>query len=392
MRKRSIPKEQKTGRWLMLAVATLSVVVVLQYAGIIPPYQKGRAGMASAGKLTVGWIGPLTGPVDFLGKENIKAIQMAVDGHNASRQHSEPEIELVAQDDRYDPAISIQLYDDMVARYHPAVIFVNTYSAMFPIAKRALRDQVIIINPLDNDKHLSILSPNVFLIAKQSEELGETMAGDILGRSFKKVKITYYSGDDFMPSVAFSLNEALQKAGIEVIMHNYKTLEEATVNEHADLIKKVRPDANVFLGYSETGLLMRRYRDEGISAVFYAINTTAKDTSRGALEGARILQFSADGGSRALVESFLDQYKKTYQADIIQPWTVLQAHDAAGILINAVKKAANQNISMSSLRQQLLQTQNFSGLSGVISIGENGASHGIVWSMYDFRNGKLVKQ
>ena len=195
-----------------------------------------------------------------------------------------------------------------------------------------------------------------------------------------------------MPSIAFALKEKLESANIEVIYLNYVSLGEKEINQHTALAEAINPDAYVFLGYTETGLLMKKYRQVGLKGTFYAINTVAQKTAEGALEGSRILQFTPQDGIRSLSENFVDKYRRKYQSEITQPWIAFQAYDAINILLHAIKGLDDQEISVSTLREQLLYTRDFEGVSGVITIDPNGSSHGIAWSLYNFENGKFIKK
>ncbi|MDO8529921.1 MAG: ABC transporter substrate-binding protein [bacterium] len=357
---------------IIILLVVIGILLALNLSLIIqrePLLQEGQ----KPKPIIIGWIGPLSGSVSFLGTQNVKSVSKAVDEYNVSRSATQPEISLVTSDDSYKAETAVALYEQMVATYQPKAIFVNTYSAMFPIAQRASKDNVIIIDPLDNDRHVSILSPNIFLIAKRTEDLGKAIAADILAHGYKTVKITYYAGDDFMPSVAFSLNKTLGSSGVAVVMHNYTVLGEEEIAAHVDFATKIRPDVNVFLGYSETGVLMKKYRDASLHSAFYAINTAMVQTSRGALEGTRILQLTGADGN------------------LVQDWTAAQAYDAASILMGAIKNLGGQTISPENLKAQLLNVKNFKGLSGNISINPDGSSTGITWGTYIFKKGALVQ-
>lgn len=358
----------------LIGVGVFSALTALSIKSLL-----GEGGTQSP-RIVIGWIGPLTGPLSFLGQESAKAIQLEIDEYNASRHSAEPMIELIVKDDRYESGASLELYDQMVAEYRPTAVFVNTYSAMFPIAKRAVRDHVIVINPIDNDRHLSILSPNIFLIAKRSEQLGKILADNLISSGKKKILIYYNSGDDFMPAIAFGLEEKFKQSGITATIHSYSSLKEEEFDEHVGLAKAMNPDGMIFLGYSEAGSLMKKYRSAGLSGNFYAINTAMKETAGAAFEGTHVLQFTSR--DRSSIDNFLDRYRGKYQSVIANPWVAFQSYDAIRILMRAIQAADASKISDSLLREQLLHMADFNGLSGMISINEDGSSEGITWSMH----------
>ena len=385
-------------RKFMLALAMLLLGLL---GGLVAPsvrtiFEKQTVPFVSTDKnegatLKIGWIGPLSGPVSFLGQENLNVIRLMIDEHNNARNGNQAEIEFFAEDDGYNAIISLEKYNEIVNKRGVDAVFVSTYSALFPIAQQASSDGVIIIDPIDNDRYLSMLSRNVFLIAKRSEELGEALADDLKLHNHKNVVIYFYSADDFMPSVAFGLQEKLKKQNTITLVRPYISIDSEELNAELSLAQKIAPDAFVFLGYPETGLLMKEIRGKGLKGMFYAINTTAATTSEGALEGSRLLQFTQADASNPSTQDFLIRYQEKYPGEIAHPWTVFQAHDAVSILLKIIKETDSSRISVDSLRKSLLQTRDFAGLSGTININEQGSSEGIYWHMYNFENGKLVK-
>ena len=374
--------------WMCLSLILLGALMTLgiEHVWTLKPW---HSISTPDNKTTIGWIGPLSGPVSFLGEENIRSMQMAVDDYNASCTLADKRVNLVYQDDRYQSSKSVDMYDAMVSQYHPQIIFLNTYSAMFPIAKKVATDNVVLINPIDNDRFLNALDKNIFLIAKKSEELGTILANELIALKKSNILIHYNSQDEFMSSVAFGIKAKLQKSGVDVIVQDYPFMDEKQALLKIDFAQKIHPDAYIFLGYAETGYLMKEYRSAGIKEPFYAINTLAEETSGGAMEGSRILQFTQKDSFNSLAVDFLQRYRKKYDTDVKNPWVAFQAYDAMQMVLSTLQKNSSVALSTDDIRQHLLQLNNFEGLSGNISINSNGSSSGILWSMYTFLEGKL---
>jgi len=93
---------------------------------------------------------------------------------------------------------------------------------------------------------------------------------------------------------------------------------------------------------------------------------------------------------------FFEQYKKQYGAKPKFLWPSMQAYDAANILISAVKdvnegKETNELLSF-WLRNKLHRVKYYKGVCGNISIGPNGASTGINFSLYKYIHNGLAQK
>src|SRR3989338_2238335 len=66
--------------------------------------------------ITIGWIGPLSGNVKFLGIDNLNAVKMAVEEYNINKNSNEPRVELIFEDDQYDENKSLQAYQTLVTK------------------------------------------------------------------------------------------------------------------------------------------------------------------------------------------------------------------------------------------------------------------------------------
>src|SRR3989344_9698305 len=164
--------------------------------------------------ITIGWIGPLSGNVKFLGIDNLNAVKMAVEEYNINKNSNEPRVELIFEDDQYDENKSLQAYQTLVTK-GAKIIFISTYDGMLLLEQKADKDKVILINPIDNDNQLAKLSKKngTFLIAKRTEQLGELLSEHILQNNKKNILVLYYSEDLFMPTVAKSLKENFENYG-----------------------------------------------------------------------------------------------------------------------------------------------------------------------------------
>lgn len=346
--------------------------------------------------ITIGWIGTLTGPSNMIGVDNLNAVKLAVEEYQLTKGEKDPNVKLLMADDQYKNEITLLKYKQMMSEIpRPAAIFIGTYSGLKTVAPYAARDSVILIDPIDNDKKISTLNSNVFLIAKETESLAGVISNAITDQGKQNIAIVFYSdSDDFMRTLAFITREILKNNGINVHMYEYK----ASIKDFRSLLEKAKNekvDGYLFLGYQEIGSAMKQAREMEIKAPFYSINVIPdpilQQNSEGAVNGTYLSHFTLLDGNRVETDEFMNKYFKMFHKKPLLEWTAMQGYDAATILLSAIKAASLQKGDfIDNLRTELLSTSNFEGVSGNITILPSGASRGIYPRLYIFQNGKIV--
>src|SRR3989344_120928 len=162
---------------------------------------------SSSDTIKIGWIGPLSGNVKFLGIDNLNAVKMAVEEYNINKNPNEPQVELIFEDDQYDEIKTLYIYNKMVSS-SVKIIFISTYDGTLLLEKKADKDEVILVNPINNDQQLTNLNNNnTFLIAKRTEQLEEILSKHILANNKKKALVIYYSEDSLMLTIGEAFKE-----------------------------------------------------------------------------------------------------------------------------------------------------------------------------------------
>lgn len=375
------PKILITVFFIFAVFATLTAFVIRPL--FQPPVYSGPP-------LVIGWIGPLTGPVSFLGIENHRAIQLAVTEYNTRKKSSHPPLVLQALDDQYLAENSLEAYRKLVTA-GAKIIFLSTYDGTAAVAPFLEKDRVILINPIDNDSRLSRLSPNLFLIAKRTSDLASTIVDDILSSGLSSAFILNFAGDEFMPSLAQNVKKILEAAGGQVLSQSYS----APSADFSSLLApslKFRPQAYVFLGYQEIGPALSEARRSDPQALFYAVNLGMKDAAGPAINSVRFTDLTPADSPSNRADAFIRLYQKRYAAVPVHTWTAMQAYDAAQIVISQLPTAVSGPDGLTAnLRTGLLRLTGFPGISGDISIQPDGTSRGILWHLYQYSSSQITR-
>jgi branched-chain amino acid transport system substrate-binding protein len=314
----------------------------------------------------------------------VKAAQIAIDEANAATG-GPPKFELLVEDDQYDTAKAVSAYSKLVAAGAVAIV-ASTYGGVFATADRAVKDEVVVVNPLDCNDDIAKLSENTFCIATQSESAGRVISDDIQTKSLGPVGIIYDEKNPFMTLVANVVKKSdldvAYSSGIDSLMADFKT----------ELLraksKNIR--ALVLLGHDPMGKAMRQGRELGIDAQFYTVGTITspgyQQLAGAAANGALVAYWEAPRTRSH--EAFLATFIAKVGRPPILDLATIPTYDTVRILTASLQSDAATSMK---LKQSLLGLLNYPGLSGPITMDRDGAVRSIHETIYEFNAGKLER-
>ncbi|SDL48081.1 amino acid/amide ABC transporter substrate-binding protein, HAAT family [Kriegella aquimaris] len=349
-------------------------------------------------EINIGYIGPLSKRATDLGIGPSNALQLAVDQYNASRSDDALKVNLFIEDDQWEKDNALPAYHKLRKEHDIDIVYISNTDGTIALQDAILKDQVILINPLNSDALLSSLNQNTFKIAKATEEANGLIAIRIIELGLKKVLVLTYP-NDYMSRAATSCKSLLDNVGVE----NKVTLvgkDETDFKDELQTAKDAGVDAYVFFGYKEFGFAMKQARDLGIEAPFFG-STVLLDpeffsNSEGTIIGTECSFFTPADGNYVLADEFMDSYKNKFGSSPVSVWPAMQAYDAMNMVLQEIAnitETKNRNEAFDDwLRNRLFDISYYQGVCGNISIAEDGASRGIYFSLYQYASeGKLSK-
>ena len=348
--------------------------------------------------INIGFIGPLSQRATDLGIAPANALRMSVEEYNTGRKSGEPIVKLFIEDDQWEKENAMPAYEKLRREHDIKIAFISNSDGTIAISDKILNDEVILINPLNNDALLSTLNHNTFKIAKSTEEANSLIAIRIIELGLKKVMIMHYP-NDFMTIASSSCKTLLDQSGVQ---NQVVTVEKDNIDftEELKLYKSAGYDAFVFFGYKEFGYAMKQARELDISAPFFGSTVLLApeyyENSAGTIVGTECSFFTPADGNWVLANEFLDKYESTYGEKPFSVWPPLQAYDAMNVVLNELRTINSTNKKDQAfddwLRQRLFNVKFFQGTCGNISINKDGSSKGIYFSLYRYEaEGKLLK-
>jgi len=369
------------------------IVLVLSFVAILSSCNK-----SEVKEINIGYIGPMSTRATDLGVAPSKAMQLAIEDYNSTKNGSQPKINLFIEDAKWEKELALSAYEKLRKEHNIDIVFISNTDGTIKIQEKIMEDGVIAINPLNNDKVLSSLNKNTFTIAKSTEEAHKSLAIRIIELGLKKVLILHYP-NQFMSIGGNAIKDILTEKGVE----NEIIQVDKNQTNFTEILKKAKEnetEAYVFLGYKDFGFAMKQARDLEIEAPFFG-STTLLDpdffaNSEGAIIGTECTFFTPLDGNYILASEFLQDYKKKFGEEPYSIWPPMQAYDAMNLLINEVKTINQDKTEDQSqvdwLRDRLLKVKYYQGVCGNISILDDGSSRGIYFSLYKVESdGKLIK-
>jgi branched-chain amino acid transport system substrate-binding protein len=149
------------------------------------------------------------------------------------------------------------------------------------------------------------------------------------------------------------------------------------------------PDVIFLPGYNRaSGFIIRQGRNMGLSAAFLGGDAWTHDLYRyggDAIKGSCYSGFWHPDPEKKISRAFLNRYEDRFQREDIISFGL--SHDAVFLLADAVRRAGS--LAPSDIRDALAETEDFQGVTGKITMDQNGDPTKPV-PFYRFENGKSV--
>ena len=341
-------------------------------------------------ELNFGFTGPLSTRATVLGIGPAKAIELVVDEYNANKKENEPKINFFIEDDKWEKDLALPLYTKLRKEHNIDIVFISNSDGTVAIQKNIIEDKVICVNQLNNDELLSKLNKNTFKIAKRTEETNGIIGHRITDLGLKKTVIFHFP-NDFMTRGTNAVKKILDKENIECKIIKVPK-DQVDFSIELEKCKDEGYDSYVFFGYKNFGFAMKQVRDLGITNKVFGSTVLLEqayyDNSEGAIVDSEFPFFTTLDGNKILATDFFDKYIEKFGEKPGAEWPALQARDASKLVIDIIKevntnKPAEIHIS-DWLRSELLNTTYYKGACGNLSIGEDGASRGVYFSLYKY--------
>ena len=379
-----------------------SALTVLAVAALLVACGKKEEAAAPAAAadpvVKIGHVGPTSGAIAHLGKDNENGAIMAIEELNAAGvmiDGKKVKLELMAEDDAADPkqgtAVAQKLADAKVA----GVIGHLNSGTSIPASKIYSDAGIPQISPsATNPKYTRQGFKTTFRVVADDVHLGGTLGKYAVGTLKGKAIAVVDDRTAYGQGVAEEFVKAVEAAGGKVVAKEFTTDKATDFNSILTTIKGKKPDVVFFGGMDAVaGPMLKQMKSLGIKAKFMGgdgICSTELIKLAGDAAGDDQVFCAEAGGvegeAKAGMDDFKAKFKTKFNADVqvYAPYV----YDSVKIMVAAMV-AANSSDPAKYL-PVLAATKDFKGVTGPITFDEKGDIKNGALTLKTIKGGQLV--
>ncbi|WP_298824895.1 branched-chain amino acid ABC transporter substrate-binding protein [uncultured Piscinibacter sp.] len=355
------------------------------------------AGAASAQDLVVkiGHVGPTSGGIAHLGKDNEMGARMAIDELNAKGVTiggKKAKFELLAEDDAADPKQGTAVAQKLVDSKVNGVVGHLNSGTTIPASKIYYDAGIVQISPsATNPKYTRNGYKTAFRLVADDVHLGGTLGryavNTLKGKSIAVIddRTAYGQG------VAEEFAKAVKASGGAIAEQQFTTDKATDFTAILTAIKAKNPDV-VFYGGMDAvaGPMIRQMKQLGINAKFMGgdgiCSGELPKLAAGSMADSQVICAEAggvEGEQKAGMEKFKADFKKKFNADvqIYAPYV----YDAVMVMADSMVKAGSAEPAK---YLPVLAKANYKGVTGTIAFDEKGDIKNGALTLFTYKGGK----
>ena len=378
-----------------LALALLAAVVGLIGCGKEepkkPPVVQAAPPPPPAIEIKIGHVGPLTGGIAHLGKDNENGARLAIEEANAAKikiDGKDAKLVLVAEDDQADPKVGTTVAQKLVdAKVAGVVGHLNSGTSIPASSIYNAAGIPVISGSATNPKLTEQGFKQQFRVVARDDQQGPAIASYLAVNNKPKLVAVIDDATAYGEGLANEVEKALKAASIKVLAREKGTDKTTDWKAILTKLKGRNPDAIFYGGMDATGgPMVKQARELGIKAVFSFGDGACTDemTKLAGAAAEGMLCSQAGIPPQAADRKFLDAYKKKFNVDPIlyAPFT----YDAANLLIEGMKKA---NSADPAKYLPELAKIDYTGATGRIAFDEKGDRKDAEITIFTMKGGKI---
>ncbi|OWW20409.1 branched-chain amino acid ABC transporter substrate-binding protein [Noviherbaspirillum denitrificans] len=354
------------------------------------------ASVASAQEVVkIGHVGPISGGIAHLGKDNENGARMAIDELNAKGVTiggKKVKFELLAEDDAADPKQGTAAAQKLVdAKVNGVVGHINSGTTI-PASKIYHDAGIPQISPsATNPKYTQQGFNTTFRVVANDIQLGGAL-GRYAAEQLKAKKVAVI--DDrtaYGQGLAQEFIKNVKARGVEIVTQQYTSDKATDFNAILTAVKAKKPDT-IFFGGTDpvAGPMLRQMKALGINVRFIGGDGICSEQlaklAGDALADGQVVCAEAGGVEEAQkkgMEEFRAAFKKKFDTEVklYSPYT----YDAVMVLVEAMKKAGSAEPA--KYLPELAKTK-YKGVIGDIAFDARGDLKNGTLTLYTFKGGK----
>jgi branched-chain amino acid transport system substrate-binding protein len=356
----------------------------------------GSLALAQDQVVKIGHVGPVSGAIAHLGKDNEYGARLAIEELNAkgvSIGGKKVKFELVAEDDAADPKQGTAAAQKLVDAKVSGVVGHLNSGTTIPASKIYSDAGIPQISPSStNPKYTRQGYKTAFRVVADDVHLGGTLGryavNELKGKSIAVIddRTAYGQG------VAEEFEKAVKAAGGNLVAHEFTTDKATDFMPILTTLKGKKPDIIFFGGMDAVGgPMMKQMKSLGIKAKFMGgdgicTNEMIKLAGDAMADGQVVCAEAGgvDGALKKGMDDFGVKFKKRFNDDVklYSPYV----YDAVYVMVDAMQRA--KSTEPAKYLPELAKTSGYKGVTGTISFDAKGDIKNGALTLYTFKAGK----
>ncbi len=344
----------------------------------------------------IGHVGPTSGAIAHLGKDNEMGARMAIEDLNAKGVMiggKKAKFELLAEDDAGDPKQGTAAAQKLVdAKVNGVVGHLNSGTSI-PASKVYSDAGIPQVSPsATNPKFTRNGYKTTFRVVADDVHLGGTLGRyavkDVKGQSIAVIddRTAYGQG------VADEFEKGVKAAGGKIVGREFTNDKATDFSAILTSLKAKKPDVVFFGGMDAVaGPMLRQMKGLGIEAKFMGgdgiCSGELPKLAAGTMGDGQVICAEAggvEGESKKSSDAFKARFKEKYKVDvqIYAPYV----YDAVNVLVAAMVKAGSSDPA--KYLPELAKTEGYKGVTGTIAFDNKGDIKNGALTMYTYKGGE----
>ncbi|RCW70149.1 branched-chain amino acid ABC transporter substrate-binding protein [Pseudorhodoferax soli] len=389
-------------KWTAVALAAMVLVACGKKDEPAPAPASAPAAAAPAAApagetvtVRIGHVGPTSGPIAHLGKDNELGARMAIEELNAAGfkiGDKTAKFELLAEDDAADPKQGTSVAQKLVdSKVHGVVGHLNSGTTI-PASKIYSDAGIPQISPsATNPKYTRQGFKTAFRVVADDVHLGSTLGkyavGELAGKSVAVIddRTAYGQG------VAEEFEKAVKAANGTLIGHEFTTDKSTDFNAILTKLKGAKPDVLFYGGMDAVaGPMLRQAKQLGLTVKFMGgdgicTNELSKLAGDAMADGQVVCAEAGgvDGDLKPGLDKFKTDFQAKYNVDVklYAPYV----YDAVKVLATAMQKAGSPEPE--KYLPELAKIE-YKGITGNIAFDEKGDIKNGALTLYTYKGGQ----
>ena len=343
----------------------------------------------------IGHVGPTSGGIAHLGKDNENGARMAIDDLNAKGVTiggKKVKFELVAEDDAGDPKQGTAVANKLVdAKVNGVIGHLNSGTSI-PASKIYSDAGIPQISPsATNPKFTRQGFKTTYRVVADDVHLGGTLGRYAVKELKGKSIVTIDDRTAYGQGVAEEFAKAVKASGGKIEDQQFTTDKATDFTAILTAIKAKKPDVIFYGGMDAVaGPMIRQMKQLGISAKFMGgdgiCSAELPKLAGGAMADGQVVCAEAggvEGQQKVGMDKFKEDFKKKFGTDvqIYAPYV----YDAVNVMVAAMQKC---NSADPKVYLPCLQKTDYNGVTGHIAFDEKGDIKNGALTLYTYKGDK----